>query len=109
MLLAGCGIRTRAELRWIGDVTPMADAASCPTTRGVLVMRENRVTFTPDEGTWVLTGTAGPDGTIEAAHSRRTSNRTTYETTLKARWTETELVGTYTTPRCKYKVSLQRR
>jgi len=70
-------------------------------------MRANQVTFAPDEGTWLLTGTATP-GTLKATHSRPGADKKPYETTLDARWTEAEINGTYTTPRCTYKVTLTR-
>ncbi len=73
-------------------------------------MREGAVTFAPDEGTWLLTGTSTPDGHLQAEHSRRTSEaKRLYETKLEARWTEDAVNGTYTTPRCSYQVALQRK
>lgn len=108
LLLAACGVRSRPELRWIGDVTPTASAPGCTTTRGVLQMREGDVVFAPDEGTWLLYGTATP-GKLDAAASRIGADKKLYETTLQATWTETAVNGTYTTPRCTYKVALTRR
>jgi len=94
-------------MRFIGDLTPTANATDCPTTRGVLVMRKGTVTFAPDEGTWVLDGVAGPE-TLSASRSRVTSDHKTYKTDLQARWSESAVQGTYTTPRCTYRVALAR-
>ena len=107
LYLAGCGLRTHAERRWIGDLTSIADPAACPNTRGVLTMRDSMVSFAPDEGVWVLTGPAGAS-TIDISRSRVTSDRKTYKTDLQARWTDAEIEGTYTTPQCKYQVRLVR-
>ena len=52
------GFHSRAQLRWIGQVTPTTTGPTCAASTGVLLLRENQVIFTPDEGTWVLSGTA---------------------------------------------------
>lgn len=109
LAVVGCdiGVRNRPELRWIGPVTPTADAAQCPASRGVLVLRDGEVLFAPDEGTWVLNGSAGP-ATLEASQSRITPDHKAYDTKLQARWTDSAVQGTYTTPRCTYHVALSR-
>jgi hypothetical protein len=71
-------------------------------------MRENKVTFAPNQGVWVLDGTAKGD-TLEAFNGRVGPDRKNYDTLLQAHWTETEVAGTYTTPGCAYKVALTRR
>src|SRR3954452_8549633 len=76
---SACGVHNRPQLRWIGQLTPTADAAHCPSSRGVLLLREGKVSFAPDEGTWVLEGTAGPD-TLQATRTRFTPDHKTYET-----------------------------
>jgi hypothetical protein len=70
-------------------------------------MRENKVTFAPTEGVWILEGTAKGD-TLEAFAGRVGPDRKDYDTLLQARWTETEVNGTYTTPTCTYKLTLTR-
>jgi hypothetical protein len=104
---SACGVHNRPQLRWIGQLTPTADAAHCPSSRGVLLLREGKVSFAPDEGTWVLEGTAGP-GTLQATRTRFTPDHKTYETKLDAHWTESAVQGTYTTPLCSYRVDLSR-
>lgn len=106
LLLIGCGITSRTEYRWIGPLTA-SNPAQCPPTKGVLTMREGGVTFTPDEGTWVLSGTAGPD-TLSASHSNPAPDHKLYKTELKAHWTRQSVRGTYTTPFCTYRVELAR-
>ncbi|GAC1346185.1 MAG: hypothetical protein NVSMB18_27710 [Acetobacteraceae bacterium] len=106
LALAGCANSGPAQ-RWIGDLTA-PNPANCPPTRGVLLLRAGQATFAPTEGTWVLLGFVDDDGTIEADRSRRVSNTATYETKLTARRTDAAVTGTYTTPRCTYRVDLTR-
>jgi len=108
LLASACDVRSRPQQRWVGQVTPTTAAPGCAATRGVLLMRETDVVFAPDEGTWVLYGTARP-GTLTAAAGRIGADKKPYDTTLEANWTEAEVTGTYTTPRCTYKVTLTRR
>jgi hypothetical protein len=107
ILISACDVRSRPQQRWVGPVTPTSAAAGCAATRGVLLLRENDVVFAPDEGTWLLYGTAKP-GTLTAAASRIGADKKPYDTTLEASWTEAEVSGTYKTPRCTYKVALTR-
>ncbi len=86
-------------------MTPTSGEPQCTASRGVLTVRDGNVTFAPDEGTWVLTGKAGPS-TLEASKSRNTSDKKLYETKLEAHWTPTNVAGTYTTPRCTFHVEL---
>lgn len=106
LTLANCASSGPTQ-RWIGDLTA-PNPANCPTTRGVLLLKAGQATFAPSEGTWVLLGAVNDDGTIEADRDRRVSNTATYETKLVARRTEAAVVGTYTTPRCSYRVNLTR-
>ena len=111
-VLTACAPRETPDLRWVGPVTPVANAATCPPSRGVLLLRNGAVTFTPNEGTWVLTGQATPDGNMQADRTRSSGsgqNAKTFETRLDAKWSESEVNGTYTTPRCSYRVALQRK
>jgi hypothetical protein len=101
------GVQSRTQLRWIGPVTPTSNPAQCPATKGVLLMRQNKVTFAPSEGIWILEGTAKGD-TIEAFAGRVGVDRKDYDTSLQAHWTEANVTGTYTTPRCTYNVALTR-
>ncbi len=70
-------------------------------------MQNREVMFAPDEGTWVLSGSAGP-ATLEASQSRDNADHRRYETKLEATWTEAYVHGTYVTPRCNYRVELSR-
>lgn len=105
LALADCDVRNRSEHRWIGPLTASKPSPQCPSTKGVLTLRDGVVTFAPDEGTWVLTGTAGTK-TLTATRSRPTSDHKLYKTDLQADWTEATIKGTYTTPDCTYRVDL---
>ena len=94
--------------RWIGQVTPKTPGPLCTQTRGVLQIRDNTVLFEPNEGTWILQGEAKPDGTLYANKTQLGADKKPYETAIEARWTPTSIVGTYTTPRCTFAVTLTR-
>ena len=110
LALGACAAPSTPHGRWIGAVTPAAPSALCKPSRGVALLRDGEVTFTPDEGTWILLGTATKDGAIEASRDQPGSgrNRQPWATSLDARWTEAAVTGTYTTPRCTYSVALTR-
>lgn len=107
LLLTACHVRDRTERRWIGPLTASQPTSQCPTTKGVLILREGIVTFAPDEGTWVLTGTGGSN-TLTATRSRPIADHKIYRTDLQADWTEEAVRGTYKTPECTYRVDLRR-
>lgn len=107
LALAACTPPQTPPGRFLGQLTPTRPGPFCAPSRGSLLLRDGQVTFTPDEGVWVLSGTALSNGTLEA--DRETVGKQAYATHLEARWTELEVTGTYTTPRCTYAVALQRR
>ena len=110
LAVAACSERQTPDRRWIGTLTAKSNPAACPTSRGVALLADGHVIFTPDEGTWILTGTATGDGRMQAARSRPGggSGAKGYETHLDAAWTDAAVTGTYTTPRCGYAVALTR-
>ena len=93
---------------WIGEVTPRAPGPACVKTRGIATIKDDRATFIPNEGTWILLGTAHADGRVDAERIQDGANRQPFETRLEGRWTSTTLTGTYTTPRCVFDVTLRR-
>lgn len=111
LLLAACGldVHSRTRLRFAGNVTPTSTQPNCIKAEGTLLLLDGDVEFAPDNGTWVLTGTATPDGALQAEKTREGSGSSAYETLLIARWNEQAVTGTYTTPRCSFRVALQRR
>jgi hypothetical protein len=108
LALSACASSTGPSGRWIGQVIPKIAGPVCVQTRGVLQIRDNLVSFEPNEGTWTLQGEAKPDGTLYADKSQIGTDKKPYETTLEARWTPTTVTGTYTTPRCTFAVNLSR-
>ncbi len=105
LALTACSIRDRPESRFHGQLTPTAPSARCQPTQAVLLLRDGKFTFAPDEGTWVLEGLATSQN-LEAKRSRPTPDHKSYDTELKATWTEAEIHGAYTTPFCTYRVDL---
>lgn len=110
LLLAACGSSVGgASGRWIGLLTAAPPNPDCPATTGVAQIKDGHLVFTPDEGTWVLTGIATQDGTVAAERVRPGANKQPYVTSLSGTWTPTTLTGTYTTPRCTFTVQLVHR
>ncbi len=108
-LLAGCAGPAGRTGAWIGDVTPRAPGPACSKTRGLAEISGDRLTFTPNEGTWLLVGTAEPGGRATAERIQPGANKLPYETRLEGRWTPELITATYTTPRCVFDVALKRR
>lgn len=109
MVLAACGGPGSTNGNWTGDVTPRTEGPTCTRTRGLATIQGDRATFSPNEGTWLLVGTASPDGRITAEKLQPGAARQLYETRLEGTWTSTAINGTYTTPRCTFDVALKRR
>ncbi len=107
LALAACSVQDRPEMRWIGAVTPVANPARCPPSRGVLILRGPQFTFAPDEGTWVLAGTTN-SAALNAKRARPGADHKPFETELHAEWTDTAVTGTYTTPLCDFVLDLKR-
>ncbi len=105
LALAACSVRDRPEARFHGQLTPSATLARCPATDATLLVRDGKLVFTPDQGTWVLEGTATAD-TLAAKRSRPTPDHKSYDTELQAHWNPSEVHGAYTTPFCTYRVDL---
>ena len=95
--------------RWIGPVIPTTTGRLCTPSQGVAQIKNGAVIFAPDEGTWILNGTATPDGILSADKIGQGVNKQPFPTTLEARWTDTTISGTYKTPRCTFDVRLTRR
>lgn len=109
LLLAACGGPAAAtDGRWFGDMRPDPVAAGCQPSRASLVVTRNAVLFTPDEGTRTLEGAAAPDGAIVAERTTTGADKKPYATRFAARLADGGINGTYTTPRCRYIVTLKR-
>ena len=109
LALSACGGPSASNGTWIGEVTPRTPGPACTRSTGLAQIQGDRLTFSPNEGTWTLLGTANPDGTLSAEKIQLGANKQPYETRLEGRWTPTTLTATYTTPRCIFDVALTRR
>ena len=101
LLLSACAIPGQ---RYVGALTPEVPSAACRPSRASLVLRGGAAVFTPDEGTWTLTGPVA-NNTLTAERTARGS----YAARIEARWTATAAEGTYTTPRCKFRLTAEPR
>ncbi len=108
LLLAACGGPAPAtDGRWFGTMQPDLATAGCQPGRASLVVTRNAALFTPDEGTRTLEGTATPDSAITAERTTTGADKKPYATRFAARLADGTITGTYTTPRCRYAVTLK--
>lgn len=105
LLLSACALPGQ---RYVGTLTPEVPSPACRPSRASLVLRGGAAVFTPDEGTWTLTGpTTGNSLTAERA--TRGADRTPYATRVQAQWDGANATGTYTTPRCTFRLAAEAR
>jgi len=108
-LLSGCGTLAPPTQTWVGPVTPKTSSAACGPSRGIARTSGDHLTFNPNEGTWILAGTAEPGGRATAERIEIGANKLPYETRFEGRWAPDTLTGIYTTPRCTFDVQFTRR
>ena len=108
-LLTACARTNGPDGFYSGPLIPVQPAQACEASRATLQIRGDSVIFVPSEGTWVLQGATNADGTITADRSQVGVNKQVFETTFEARRTGDAVAGTYTTPKCRFRVALTRR
>ena len=110
LALAACANPGR---RYVGPLTPEQPSAQCRPATATLVLRGDSAVFTPDEGTWSLSGLV-EDNRLQAERAAqgasrsatRGAARTDYMTAVDARWTAEGATATYTTPRCTFRATM---
>jgi hypothetical protein len=103
LIVSGCAGEDR--MTYGGDLTPTSGSCE-PTGRAMLTRHGRYVQFTPREGVLILDGQIAPDGQVTASLDTHGADRKPYHLTLRAQLTANQVTGTYTTPRCRYAVSL---
>ena len=88
-----------------GVLQPQAGTCD-PPSRAALILSDSHVLFTPREGIISLDGTLAADGTIRAAAVSNGMDRTPYRQTFIGSLIGAKVTGSYTTPRCRYVVTL---
>ncbi len=107
LLLTSCSTAHPTFGHWVGSVTPSTPGPTCEKSRAILdVANDGKVSFAPNEGTWILTGTITKDGVIVATRSQPGADKKLFVTRLDATAISTAINGTYATPRCNYSVTL---
>ena len=82
-------------------------AGTCdPPSRAELILNNSHVLFTPREGIISLDGMLAADGTIRAAIVTNGMDHTPYRQTFIGSLIGDKATGSYTTPRCRYVVTL---
>lgn len=99
LLVAACA---RPDQRYAGPLTPDIPSAQCRPGTATLALRDGTAVFTPDEGTWSLTGPAAS----QTLRADRNAPRGDYKTRVEARWDGAQATGTYTTSRCTFHFTL---
>lgn len=108
LLPAACAAPTTPDGRYAGTATPAAPSEACRATHAALRLHDGQALFVPDETTWTLSGTALPDGRVQAERTASGADKKPYLTRFAGTWTLGAATGTYTTPRCAYAVALTR-
>jgi hypothetical protein len=103
LILAGCAGEQTAT--YAGDLTPTSGTCD-PPGRAMLVRHGRYVQFTPRQGVLILDGQASAAGQVTASLTMPGADRKPYHLALSAQLTATAVNGTYTTPSCRYAVSL---
>ena len=107
--LAGCGSGAAFltyDLRWVGTITPQDEAACGAPTQGTLTRRANGVTFTPNDGVLVISGTIDPSGHVHGALTLSGADHHPFPLVLDGTLAQDGFQGIYTTPRCQSQVRL---
>src|SRR5271163_2128113 len=102
-LAAGCAAGPPDH--FAGLLQPQAGTCD-PPGRAELILNESHVLFTPREGIIALDGTLAADGTIRASTVSNGMDHTPYRQTFNGQLTGDKVTGSYTTPRCRYAVTL---
>ncbi len=94
------------ETLFNGTLQPLSGTCD-PSATAVLTLRHHAVAFTPNTGTLVLRGTAEKGGHLSAELTLPGIDHKPYPLSLDATLQGDIVKGTYSTPRCRYAVSLR--
>jgi len=102
-LVASCA--TGRPDHFAGSLQPQAGTCD-PPSRAALTLNDAHVVFTPHEGVVALDGVLAADGSIRATTLSNGMDRTPYRQTFVGSLAGDRVTGSYTTPRCRYTVTL---
>ena len=102
--LAACGVEPTSL--YAGPQLPLAGTCD-PASRATLTIRGASVVFAPQDGTTTLQGTVEGDS-LSASTTLQGADRKPYTLRLSGHRAGDRIDATYTTPRCRYAVSLSR-
>ena len=107
--LAACVALPPAATRFAGRIEPetiggVVCGEGAPAT---LVVRGGQFSFTPTDGVLNIVGTVAADGTLSGRLSTPGADRKPFTMVLAGRIAGDAAEGTYTTPRCRFRVSLR--
>jgi hypothetical protein len=103
--LAACSMLPDT-LNYAGPLRPISGTCD-PPSQATLTQRRTAIIFTPASGTLELRGQAQGQS-LTAALTLTDPNKHPYALIFEGTLTGATISGTYTTPRCRYAVSLHR-
>ncbi len=102
-----CCAASDRELTFAGHLVPRSGTCD-PASTAVLTLLHQSVVFAPNSGTLILRGSLSPDGHLAAELTLPGIDHKPYRLVLDAAREGDAVRGSYTTPRCRYDVSLER-
>jgi len=103
--LVACSVMADT-LNYAGTMRPVAGTCD-PASEAVLTRRESAIIFAPAGGTLLLDGKLNGQQLV-AILTLSDPNKQPYHLVFEGTLTGKSINGTYTTPRCRYAVSLHR-
>jgi hypothetical protein len=103
LLLGACGSR---EARYTGTMTP--ESACGATEHATLMVVEGNASFAANDGAVVVPATVAPDGKLAGQLVLTGGDKKPFPLALDGMVTQDAATGTYTTPRCRFALSLKR-
>jgi hypothetical protein len=96
---------TAPTLNYAGSLRPVTGTCD-PATQAVLTRRDTSIIFAPAAGTLILHGELSAEKNLAADLILADPNKQSYHLTFQGQLDGKKIVGTYTTPRCRYAVNL---
>jgi hypothetical protein len=94
------------EARYTGTMTP--ESACGATEHATLVVATGTASFAANDGAVVVPATVAPDGKLAGQLVLTGGDKKPFPLTLEGTVTQDTATGSYTTPRCRFALSLKR-
>lgn len=104
--LISCSVTASREARYTGTMTP--ESACGATEQATLMVVEGNARFAANDGAVVVPATVAPDGKLAGQLVLTGGDKKPFPLALDGSVTDDAATGTYTTPRCRFALSLKR-